>query len=376
MKRVLITEDDGLIAEIYRDSFEREGFSAEVATDGAVAIQRLKGNPPDVVLLDLMMPNVNGVEVLKYIRSQEALKSLPVIVMSNAFAGALGREAAMAGATKMFAKNSCGPKRLVKEVRDLLATSDFAADGSVANDTAMMLKDFRKDVTGSMPQRVAALRVLIETLAAEKAPTPQRLLEVHRAVHQLAGMVSLAGFAVMAQLACALEALIKELHAKPQKANSSSLRTAVEAVETLGLLTARAGQHLDEGISSPLILVVDDDLISRETTCAALEQARLRAVAVDEPHIALRLTKDNRFDLVLTDIQMPDMNGFELCEKIHATATNAKTPVIFVTGLNDFEEQVRSSSKSNLDFIAKPIMLVELAVKALTLVLKHSTKPA
>jgi DNA-binding response OmpR family regulator len=41
MKRVLITEDDSLIAEIYRDSFEREGFSAEVASDGAIAIQRL-----------------------------------------------------------------------------------------------------------------------------------------------------------------------------------------------------------------------------------------------------------------------------------------------------------------------------------------------
>src|ERR1700749_1241956 len=115
MKRVLITEDDGLIAEIYRDSFEREGFSAEVARDGAIAIQRLKENPPDIVLLDLMMPNVNGVDVLKYIRSQDSLKALPVVVMSNAFAGAMGREASMAGATKLFAKNSCGPKRLVKE---------------------------------------------------------------------------------------------------------------------------------------------------------------------------------------------------------------------------------------------------------------------
>src|ERR1700743_3225914 len=105
MKRVLITEDDGLIAEIYRDCFEREGFSAEVASDGAIAIQRLTGNPPDAVVLDLMMPNVNGIEVLRHIRSQDNLKSLPVIVMSNAFASAMGREAAEAGATKMFAKN-------------------------------------------------------------------------------------------------------------------------------------------------------------------------------------------------------------------------------------------------------------------------------
>ena len=373
MKRVLITEDDGLIAEIYRDSFEREGFSAEVAPDGAVAIQRLKENPPDIVLLDLMMPNVNGVDVLKFIRAQPALQALPVIVMSNAFAGALGREAAVAGATRMFAKNSCGPKRLVKEVRDVLAASSFSPfDGPAASDTAMMLKDLRREVTSSMPRRVAALRVLIERLVAEKTLTSERTLELHRAVHQLAGFVSLAGFSAMAQLACALESLIKELHSKPQKANASSFRTAIEAVEMLGVLATQPLEKLEEGISSSLILVVDDDSISRETSCAALEQAHLRALAVDDSRIGWKLAQDNRFDLLLLDIQMPEMTGIELFEKIRATSQNAKTPVIFVTGLNDFESQLRSAPGNATDFIAKPIALVELAVKALTSLLRNA----
>jgi CheY-like chemotaxis protein len=72
------------------------------------------------------------------------------------------------------------------------------------------------------------------------------------------------------------------------------------------------------------------------------------------------------------DIQMPEMNGFELCEKIRATVTNAKTPVIFITALNNFEAHARSAPGS--DFIAKPVMLVELAVKALTRVLKNSLR--
>jgi CheY-like chemotaxis protein len=375
MKRVLITEDDGLIAEIYRDSFDREGFSAEVATDGAVAIQRLKENPPDIVLLDLMMPNVNGVEVLKYIRTQESLKHLPVVVMSNAFAGALGREASIAGATKMFAKNACGPKRLVKEVREILAAAIAASDDFVTqSDTAMRVKDFRKDVTGSMPKRIGQLRSFIETLAEEKPPGKERLLEMHRAVHQLASIVSLAGFNVMAQLACALEALIKELNAKPQKVNPSTLRTALEAVEMLGWLAAGSAQQLEDASSSPLILVVDDEPISRETTCTALEQARLRALSVEDPHTALKLAKDNRFDLIFMDIQMPELNGFELCDLIHRTEINAKTPVIFVTSLNDFETQVRSTPGGGMDFIAKPIMLVELAVKAMTSLTKAAAR--
>jgi CheY-like chemotaxis protein len=375
MKRVLISEDDGLIAEIYRDTFEREGFSAEIAVDGAVAIQRLKENPPDIVLLDLMMPNINGVEVLKFIRSHPALKTLPVIVMSNAFAGALGREAAVAGATRMFAKNSCGPKRLVQEVRQVLASRAPASDENLRqSDTALILKDLRKNVTSGMPDRVGALRVLIEGLAVEKTAAPERLLEVHRAVHQLAGFVSLAGFNALAQLACALEALIKELHARPQKVTASSLRTTVNAADMLGILAARPAEQLEAGVSPSLILVVDDDEISRETTCTALEQAHLRALSVGDPQTALNLVRDNRFDLLLLDIQMPEMNGFELWEKIRATATNAKTPVIFVTALSDFEAQVRSSPRA--DFIAKPIMLVELAVKALTGLLKNTARAA
>jgi CheY-like chemotaxis protein len=116
--------------------------------------------------------------------------------------------------------------------------------------------------------------------------------------------------------------------------------------------------------------VVDDEEISRETTCQALEQARLRALSVEDPLLALKLAKDNRFDLLLTDIQMPQMNGFALCEQFQATETNAKTPVIFVTSQSEFEAQVRLGANSSRDFIAKPILLVELAVKALTHLLR------
>src|ERR1043166_3181570 len=126
MKKILITEDDVLMAEIYRDNFENEGFAAEIAADGSIALQRLKENPPDIVLLDLMMPGVNGVEVLRHIRSSPDTKGLPVIVMSNAFASALGKEAAQAGANKCLAKNTCGPKKLVEEVRNVLASAGTA----------------------------------------------------------------------------------------------------------------------------------------------------------------------------------------------------------------------------------------------------------
>src|SRR5262249_5519787 len=155
---------DALMAEIYRDSFEREGFSAEVASDGAIAIQRLSGNPPDIVLLALMMPKFNGIELLKYIRSKESTRTLPVIVMSNACAGALRHQAAAAGATRMIAKNAGGTRGLIKEVWDVLGGGAPAAaeatlpNGETSADMSKPLVELRKDVTNDMPQRIGEIR--------------------------------------------------------------------------------------------------------------------------------------------------------------------------------------------------------------------------
>ncbi len=385
MKRILITEDDPLMAEIYRDTFDREGFSAETAANGAIAIQRLKGNPPDIVLLDLMMPNVNGVEVLKHIRAQESTRSLPVVVMTNALAGELGIQAASAGATRMFAKNACGPKRLVKEIKDLLNSDPqpeeetSSADGKQNNPLAKL----REDAIDGMTQRFTEIRSFLRQLGQEdKVQAKKVLLDLHRAIHQLAGTAIFAGFSAVAQLACALETLVKDLHGKPEKLNPSSLSTATHAVDVLVMLSESANRQVEVISSSPLILVVDDDPISRKANCTALERTYLHAVRVDDPTVALRLAKENKFDLIFMDVAMPGMDGFETCRKIHVTSLNANTPVIFVTSFDDIITKARFKTSGGMDFINKPIWPTELGVKALTYLLRetvvsvNATRPA
>ena len=368
MKRILITEDDALMAEIYRDSFEREGFSAEIASDGAVAIQRLKGNPPDLVLLDLMMPNVNGVEVLQHIRAQESTRSLPVIVMSNALAGVLGQQAAKAGATRLFTKNACGPRRLVKEVCDVLATIPNSTETKESNtDLTKPLIELRKNVANGMPQRLAEIRDLLQTAAADGAMVSQKsLLDLHRSIHQLAGTVSFAGFSEMAQLACALEMLFKEFYGTPNRINHSSLRTASQGVEVLAELSENSATNTEDTMPALLVLAVDDDPVSRKTIAAALEQTQLRAICVDDPNLAFRLTEENRFDLIFMDVELPGMDGFRASHKIQATRANVETPVIFLTSHDDVQTRVRCNSSGAADFITKPIWQTELGVKALT----------
>ncbi len=119
------------------------------------------------------------------------------------------------------------------------------------------------------------------------------------------------------------------------------------------------------------ILVVDDEAISRRAIVYALEKAKLKSVNVEDPQQALQLLQENDFDLVFLDVDMPNMSGFELCAKLRALPQHKKTPVVFVTSLNDFDSRTNSTMSGGNDFIGKPFLFIELTVKALTHVMRN-----
>jgi CheY-like chemotaxis protein len=120
MKTILFVEDDAIIVRVYCTKFLREGFLVEVAEDGLAAVKVLPAVKPDLVVLDLMMPRLNGVDVLKFIRSDPALKAMPVIILSNAFMSDLGQAASAVGAELALLKSGCTPAQLVAAARKLL----------------------------------------------------------------------------------------------------------------------------------------------------------------------------------------------------------------------------------------------------------------
>ena len=381
MKKILITEDDQLMATICQEKFQSEGFEVAVARDGHAAIHQLRISPPDIVLLDLMLPEVNGVEVLQFIRSQKSLRHLPVIVLSNSHVGNLVQAAWRAGANRCLTKSNCTPRRLVEEVRSTLAAT--ATGAGIPEPPAALLNapaqkvcavnkrddsqaSLRQEFQVRMPQLLAELRGHLQTLVkAESAHGAPCLLELYHAVRSLAGGAGRASFTLIAQMASAVEELLNELNAKPKKVNLSTLRTVAQAVDFLEVLLEHTGPSCDPIIASPLILVLDDDSISRETICAALEKVDLRAISLGDSGVALKLLEENRFDLVFLDVDMPGLKGYEVCQKLRATTANAKTPVVFVTALTDFETRAQSALSGGTDVIAKPIVLIELAVKAM-----------
>ena len=81
--KVLVVEDDMFLAKILSTKLEKEGFSVVLAFDGEEALNKLKKEIPDLILLDLILPKKNGFEVLEEIKLDDKLNKIPVIILSN-----------------------------------------------------------------------------------------------------------------------------------------------------------------------------------------------------------------------------------------------------------------------------------------------------
>jgi DNA-binding response OmpR family regulator len=120
----------------------------------------------------------------------------------------------------------------------------------------------------------------------------------------------------------------------------------------------------------PKFLVVDDDTICRHAVATALKKIFTAPELALDGATAFALAEHEKFDVIFIDIEMPGMDGFELCGKIRATADNQRTPIVFVTSHGDFDSRLKSTLSGAQDLIAKPFLSFEIALKALTLLLR------
>jgi DNA-binding response OmpR family regulator len=85
MKKILLIEDDQIVANVYRNKLAVEGYQTETAADGETGLKLLRTMKPHMVILDLMLPGISGVDVIKEIRKDEEFAKLPTVVFSNTY---------------------------------------------------------------------------------------------------------------------------------------------------------------------------------------------------------------------------------------------------------------------------------------------------
>lgn len=122
-KRVLIVEDDPLVSRMYQRVFEFEGFEADMARDGEEGLEKLKKNKPIMILLDIMMPKMSGIDVLKQLKANPKYKNIPVVVLTNLSGSKDAEKALELGAVKFIVKSENKPQQIVKQINEILAAS-------------------------------------------------------------------------------------------------------------------------------------------------------------------------------------------------------------------------------------------------------------
>lgn len=120
MHKIVIVEDEEALARVLKEKFEGEEFTVELAMDGKVALPIIQKMRPDLVLLDLMLPKRDGIDVLKDIKMDRDLENLPVIVLSNLDGDEDIKQAIALGAKDYFVKSQHPIKEVVEKVKDFL----------------------------------------------------------------------------------------------------------------------------------------------------------------------------------------------------------------------------------------------------------------
>ncbi len=229
-----------------------------------------------------------------------------------------------------------------------------------------------KEFYSKAAKLLRAQRTLLRHIGQKlNGPARQKLLaELCSEMGSLKGAAGLPETLTVWQVASALEGLLKQLAEKSGNVTASTLRAVNGGLDLLDELCV-PGLKPDLLTERPLkFLVVDDDLISRQAMSLALKKTFGQPDLAVDGETALTQAGRQTYDVIFLDVQLPGMDGFELCTKIRDTTLNRNTPVVFVTGQSDFDARAKSTLSGGNDLMGKPFLTFEITVKALTLALQ------
>jgi len=120
MAKILLIEDDPLLIDIYTTKLKQVGFEVTVVENGGQAVVAVEENHPDIVLLDIVLPQVDGWDILRKIKQEESTKHIPVFVLSNLGQKEEIEKGIRLGATKYLIKAHYTPSEVVKEIQKIV----------------------------------------------------------------------------------------------------------------------------------------------------------------------------------------------------------------------------------------------------------------
>ncbi|RYU91561.1 response regulator [Mucilaginibacter terrigena] len=375
---VVIVEDDKNFANILQDYSRDHGFKSVVINEGTNAVEIIKEQQPDAVILDIMLPGKDGWQILKELKLDEATLHIPVHLMSagEAAANRVRKEGAIS-----FLKKPVNTETLDKLFGDIMANSgtkftqillvedhkaqsqalkdlmqsqgitvDQAFDGESAfrmlyeNEYQCVILDLNlPDISGldlldkiKEVDKFISLPVIINTAMELDKTSVNRLMQYANAM--------------VVKTSKSSDRLIDEVNLFLNKISESG----AQATGTPGKIkTTTKGK---DTIKGKKVLVVDDDMRNIFALSSALESYDLNVVIANDGEEAIaKLEEITDIDIVLMDIMMPKMDGYEATRHIRKQNKWAKLPVIALTAKAMKDDREKCIAAGANDYITKPV---------------------
>ena len=253
---ILLVDDDPVFRSLAQDTLSDSGLSVFEATDGFDARRRCVELRPALLVIDVMMPNMDGLALCRKLRAHEATRHVPILMVTGLDDRAALDKAYEAGATDFITK-----------------PIDW----------------------GSFPQRI---RYMLRNANTLSAPGDEP------------------------------EALVEPDSDEPGTTDAAQTRS---------------------------ILIVDDDPVTRTLTRESLENEGYELAEAEDGFAAYEACQRAVPEMIICDVVMPGMDGFELCRRLRQRPETASIPILMATGLDDYQSIAAAFDAGATDFIAKPL---------------------
>lgn len=395
---IMVVDDNLIDLELITTIINREGINVINATNGSQCIELLKVSLPDILVLDLMMPETDGFQVLNYIRSNEKTKNLPVVVVTAKDLTAEDKHILSGKISSILIKSEMQPKDVLEEIKLLISklekinlTQNDHSQTYKKNilivedneDAIIQIKDvlenegFEVDIALGGEQAIEHVKnkipdgivldlmmpgidgfEVLENIRNSKVTSeiPVLILSAKDLTKEELGRLSSNNVQQLVQKgAIDIKSLIQKIKAMTGQGQSMIFETSRNINAT------KQKKHFKK-TEKYNILVIEDNPDNMITIKAIVGDDYIIDEANDGNEGLLRIFSE-RPDLVLLDLSLPKMNGFEVMRKIRENELIMDIPVIAVTA-RAMKEDKEEIAKAGFDgYISKPIDAVELLEK-------------
>ena len=364
--RALVVDDNPVNLKITAALVRRAGFLTDMVESAEDALQRLDANRPDLIVTDLHLPGMDGLDLTRAIKRNPAWESILVVLLTADNSMELEITARQAGCECLIAK-PVDAKLFPGLIAGFLGTSVPADSASSLDD--LPLEGLRKQflTTGAAECR----RLLSQFTAARLLVPALDFASIRNALHRWAGVGGTLGFPGITLQARVLEALIETSDpAKRDELRENLIEllrqfTTAVPVDQPAAVPRKEVAPIEKGAVTVkgVVLVADDDATTRAVIKLSLEAAGFECRLAENGAVACTMARNNPPDVIVLDLNMPRMDGFQVLYVLRNSWSTRNVPVILLSARREQKDIVQAAQLGAVDYMTKPFEINDLLVR-------------